>query len=56
MKQLSIDKINEYEAEFLKDKSNLVRMNAGSYNPLNKVVVDINRLKDEPFNLSLIHI
>ncbi len=52
MKQLSIDKINEYEAEFLKDKSNLVRMNAGSYNPLNKVVVDINRLKDEPFNFN----
>lgn len=52
MKQLSIDKINEYEADFLKDKSNLVRMNAGSYNPLNKVVVDINRLKDEPFNFN----
>lgn len=52
MKQLSIDKINEYETEFLKDKSNLVRMNAGSYNPLNKVVVDINRLKDEPFNFN----
>ena len=52
MRQLSIDKINEFEAEFLKDKSNLVRMNAGSYNPLNKVVVDINRLKDEPFNFN----
>lgn len=52
MKQLSIDKINEFETEFLKDKSNLVRMNAGSYNPLNKVVVDINRLKDEPFNFN----
>ncbi len=27
-------------------------MNASSYNPLNKVVVDINRLKDEPFNFN----
>ncbi len=53
MKQLSIDKINEFESEFLKDKGNLVRMNAATYNGLQNVVVDINRLKEEPFRFNV---
>lgn len=53
MRELSIDKINEFESEFLKDKANLVKMNAATYNGLANVVVDINRLKEEPFRFNI---
>ena len=49
MTRLSIDKINEYEKEFLEDKRNIVAMNAATYNGVQKVARDVNALKDEPF-------
>lgn len=49
MTRLSIDKINEYEKEFLEDKKNIVAMNAATYNGVQKVARDVNALKDEPF-------
>lgn len=49
MTRLSIDKINEYEKEFLEDKRNIVSMNAATYNGVQKVARDVNALKDEPF-------
>lgn len=49
MTRLSIDKINEYEKEFLEDKRNTVAMNAATYNGVQKVARDVNALKDEPF-------
>lgn len=49
MTRLSIDKINEYEKEFLEDKRNIVAMNAATYNGVQKVARDVNALKNEPF-------
>lgn len=49
MTRLSIDKINEYEKEFLEDKRNIVAMNVATYNGVQKVARDVNALKDEPF-------
>lgn len=49
MTRLSIDKINEYEKEFLEDKRNIVAMNAATYNGVQKVAREVNALKDEPF-------
>lgn len=49
MTRLSIDKINEYEKEFLEEKRNIVAMNAATYNGVQKVARDVNALKDEPF-------
>lgn len=49
MTRLSIDKINEYEKEFLEDKRNIVAMNAATYNGVQKVARDVNALKDDPF-------
>lgn len=49
MTRLSIDKINEYEKEFIEDKRNIVAMNAATYNGVQKVARDVNALKDEPF-------
>lgn len=49
MTRLSIDKINEYDKEFLEDKRNIVAMNAATYNGVQKVARDVNALKDEPF-------
>lgn len=49
MTRLSIDKINDYEKEFLEDKRNIVAMNAATYNGVQKVARDVNALKDEPF-------
>ena len=49
MTRLSIDKINEYEKEFLEDKRNIVAMNAATYNGVQKVARDVKALRDEPF-------
>lgn len=49
MTRLSIDKINEYEKEFLEDNRNIVAMNAATYNGVQKVARDVNALKNEPF-------
>lgn len=49
MTRLSIDKINEYEKEFLEEKRNIVAMNAATYNGVQKVARDVNALKNEPF-------
>lgn len=49
MTRLSIDKINEYEKEFLEDKRNIVAMSAATYNGVQKVARDVNALKNEPF-------
>lgn len=49
MTRLSIDKINEYEKEFLEDKRNIVAMNAATYNGVQNVARDVNALKNEPF-------
>ena len=49
MTRLSIDKINEYEKEFLEDKRNIVAMNAATYNGVQKVARDVNAMKNEPF-------
>lgn len=53
MSNLSIDKINEYERDFLKDKMNIVAMNAATYNGIGKVVNDINYLKEQPFTFNI---
>lgn len=53
MRSLSIDKISEFEKIFLKDKNNIVAMNAATYNGIYKVTTDVNALKDEPFNFNV---
>ena len=53
MTRLSIDKINEYEKEFLEDKRNIVAMNAATYNGVQKVARDVNALKNEPFAFNM---
>ncbi|MCI6609647.1 MAG: C1 family peptidase [Ezakiella sp.] len=53
MRSLSIDKISEFEKNFLKDKNNIVAMNAATFNGIYKVTTDVNALKDEPFNFNV---
>lgn len=53
MKQLSKDKIKSYEKKFLEDKKNIAAMNAATFNGINKVVVNQNRIGEVPFNFNL---
>lgn len=53
MRQLSTDKLNELEKEFLADKKNIVAMNAAVQSGIRKVATDVNKIKANPYKFNI---